>query len=304
MKRALIVLALLAFAGCGGKAEVPTGGKVSVTVSQNFGETRLEPTASQTAAEQDTVVNVLEAARFQVRANGATVEEIDGVSSGRQGGRPVQWYSFVNGIATPEGAAERRLYKNDRIWYDLHESTAGGKVQAVVGSFPEPFRSGIDGKKYPIRIVCMAPEDRSCDEVEERLQAAGVTKLTRSNLESSPGQVLRVLVGTWKELRKDIAARTLETGPLESGVFAKPNVAGDQIQLLDPEGEVEKTLGPGSGLVAATTFLEQRPTWLITGTDDVGVAAAAAALTEDMLRYRFALAIEQGQGVPLPVGTP
>ena len=295
------VLALLA-AGCGSKAEVPTGGRVTVTVSQDFGETRLAPTRGQTAAEADKVLDVLERSQFEVRATGATVDEIDGLSGGLEDGKPVQWFPYVNGIAALDGAADRKLYKNDRIWYDHH--VTGSKVQAVVGSFPQPFTGGIDGKKYPIRLVCMAPEDRSCDEVEERLEQAGVRGLTRSNLESSPGQVLRVLVGTWKELRKDIAARELEKGPSVSGVFAKPNAAGTQLELLNADGEVEKTLGPGSGLVAATTFLEQRPTWLITGTDDVGVAAAAAALTEDMLRFRFALAIEAGRGVPLPVEGP
>ena len=295
------VLALLA-AGCGSKAEVPTGGRVTVTVSQDFGETRLAPTRGQTAAEADKVLDVLERSQFEVRATGATVDEIDGLSGGLEDGKPVQWFPYVNGIASLEGAATRKLYKGDRIWYDHHAT--GSKVQAVVGSFPQPFTGGIDGKKYPIRLVCMAPEDRSCDEVEERLEQAGVRGLTRSNLESSPGQVLRVLVGTWKELRKDIAARELEKGPSVSGVFAKPNAAGTQLELLNADGEVEKTLGPGSGLVAATTFLEQRPTWLITGTDDVGVAAAAAALTEDMLRFRFALAIEAGRGVPLPVEGP
>jgi len=295
------VLALLA-AGCGSKAEVPTGGRVTVTVSQDFGETRLAPTRGQTAADEDQVLDVLERSQFEVRASGATVDEIDGLSGGRQDGTPVEWFPYVNGIASLEGAATRKLYKGDRIWYDHHAT--GSKVQAVVGSFPQPFTGGIDGKKYPIRLVCMAPEDRSCDEVEERLGQAGVRGLTRSNLESSPGQVLRVLVGTWKEMRKDIAARELEKGPGVSGVFAKPNAAGDQLELLDANGETVKTLGPGSGLVAATTFLEQRPTWLITGTDDVGVAAAAAALTEDQLRFHFALAIEAGRGVPLPVQGP
>ena len=56
--------------------------------------------------------------------------------------------------------------------------------------------------------------------------------------------------------------------------------------------------------MAATSYQEERPTWLITGTDDVGVAAAAAALTEDQLRDHFALAIEAGRGVPLPLEGP
>jgi hypothetical protein len=47
-----------------------------------------------------------------------------------------------------------------------------------------------------------------------------------------------------------------------------------------------------------------QPRWLITGTDDVGVAAAAAALSEDQLHYHFALAIEAGRGVALPLAGP
>ena len=47
-----------------------------------------------------------------------------------------------------------------------------------------------------------------------------------------------------------------------------------------------------------------RPTWIITGTDDVGVAAAAAALTEDQLANHFAVAVEKGRGVSLPLNTP
>ena len=303
MKRVILAAVLAAFAaGCGSKAEVPTGGRVSVTVSQDFGEIRLAPTRGLTAAGSDTVLDVLSGLQFEVRATGPVVDEIDGLSGGLQDGKPVEWFSYVNGIATPDGAAERKLYRGDRIWYDHHAS--GSKVHAVVGSFPQPFATGIDGKKLPIRVVCMAPEDRSCDEVEERLEAAGIRGLTRSNLESSPGEVLRVLVGKWSQVRKDIAARTLEAGPRESGVFGRMTPSGNEIELLDADGNLEKTLGAGSGLVAATAYRDQRPTWMVTGTDEVGVAAAAAALTEDMLRFRFALAIEQGQGIPLPVEGP
>jgi hypothetical protein len=73
---------------------------------------------------------------------------------------------------------------------------------------------------------------------------------------------------------------------------------------MDAAGKSQRTLGPGSGLVAAMSYLDHRPTWVITGTDDVGVAAAAAALTEDQLRHHFALAIEAGRGVPLPLEAP
>ena len=95
--------------------------------------------------------------------------------------------------------------------------------------------------------------------------------------------MLRVKVGVWADLRRDPAVRRLEEGPRASGVYARPSAAGDALALLDPEGETVRTLGPGSGLVAATTLGGEAPTWIVTGTDAVGLAAAAAQLEEDAL---------------------
>jgi hypothetical protein len=296
----------LAFAGCGfGPADVQSGGSVSVTVSQDFGASRTAPTSREQAREGETVMRLLQRSfDVKTRFGGNFVQEIDGVSGGREDGRRVDWFYYVNGIEASEGAGERRLYPGDRVWWDHHGWEAAMRVPAVVGSFPEPFRSGRAGKKLPIKLVCLAPEARSCDEVEARLRDAGVRNVARSNLESSVGEVLRILVGPWADVRQDIVARQLEEGPEVSGVFARPNPAGNEIELIDADGRADQTLGAGSGLVAATSYQEYPPTWLITGTDDVGVAAAAAALSEDGLRYHFALAIEAGKGVPLPLETP
>jgi Domain of unknown function (DUF4430) len=306
MKRLGLLAAVLLLAGCGfGKAEKQSGGSVTVTVSTDFGRRALAPTSRQTAREGETVMRLLQRS-FDVstRFGGNFVQEIDGVSGGREDGRRVDWFYYVNGIESSMGAGERKLYPGDRVWWDHHDWETTMRVPAVVGAFPEPFRSGQDGKKLPIRLVCLVSEDRSCDEVVERLGDAGVRNIARSNLESSPGEVLRILVGKWSDVRKDIASRQLEEGPQVSGVFAKPAASGASIALIDPDGQSERTLGPGSGLIAATSYQDDHPTWIITGTDDVGVAAAAAAFTEDQLRSHFALAIEAGRGVPLPLEGP
>jgi hypothetical protein len=289
MKRlAVLLLAALVLAGCGFGAGKKSGGSVTVTVSQDFGGRRLLQRSFD----------------VQTRFGGNFVQEIDGVSGGREDGQRVDWFYYVNGIESSQGAGERKLHDGDRVWWDHHDWESAMRVPAVVGAFPEPFKSGQDGHKLPIRLVCMGTENRSCDEVETRLGNAGIRNIARSNLESSPGQVLRVIVGRWSEVRKDLASRQLEAGPEVSGVFAKPSVSGKEIELMDAAGKSQRTLGPGSGLVAAMSYLDHRPTWVITGTDDVGVAAAAAALTEDQLRHHFALAIEAGRGVPLPLEAP
>ncbi len=297
-------LAALAAGGCGLGAGSSTG-EVTVTVSRDFGETKLQPVKEEKARKGETVMRLLQRTfSVKTRYGGGFVQEIDGVAGGRENGRQVDWFYYVNGVEAGEGAAERKLADGDRVWWDHHDWEAAMRVPAVVGSFPEPFMSGVGGRRLPVKVVCMDRTGRSCDEVETRLRAAGVEGLARSSLEQSVGQVLRVLVGEWREVRKDIAARQLESGPGSSGVYARPAAAGARIDLLDARGKVARTLGAGGGLVAATSFADQRPTWLITGTDEVGVAAAAAALTEEQLMSHFALAIEAGRGVPLPVEEP
>jgi hypothetical protein len=188
------------------------------------------------------------------------------------------------------------------VWWDRHDWTATETIPAVVGSFPEPFESGSGGKRLPIVLVCLGTVGHSCDEVEKRLDAEHVTGVARATLPQSVGQhTLRLVVGTWADVRKDVAARTLEDGPGASGVYAKPSADGRSIALLDPDGRVAQRLGADDGLVAATQYQGQGPTWIVTGTDQVGVAAAAAALNEPELQNHFAVAVDNGTGVPVPV---
>jgi hypothetical protein len=312
MRRALAtvsVLAALAAAasGCGLGPGEETAGDGSLTVTRDFGA---EPIGRHTVAgvsESDTVMRLLQRDfEVETRYGGNFVQEIDGVAGGREGGRRADWFYYVNGIESGVGAGERRVEPGDRIWWDHHDWGGAMRVPAVVGSFPEPFVSGIEGRKLPVRLVCLGEgADAACDEVETRLRDAGVTDTARSVLEQSAGrEVLRVLVGPWSQLRRDTAARKLEGGPQQSGVFARPAEAGNEIALLDDGGGVDRTLGPGGGLLAATRIEAQQPTWIVTGVDAAGVSAAAAALTEDELQDHFAIAVEQGRGVPLPVTEP
>jgi hypothetical protein len=301
----LCALAALPVAGCGFGSGESTG-EVSLTVTRDFGGERLhEGVDEQSASEGDTVMRLLQRSYdVATRFGGGFVQEIDGVAGGREDGRRVDWFYYVNGIEASVGAAERRVAAGERVWWDRHPWEAAQQIPAVVGSFPEPFATGIEGKRFPIRLVCAGPE-RPCDEVETRLGDAGAKAVSRSVLEQSSGkEVLRVVVGRWADLRRDPAVRRVERGPSASGVFAKPTAAGDAIALLDAEGRTVRTLRAGSGLVAATSEEGQGPTWIVTGTDDVGVAAAAAALTEERLDQHFALAIEAGRDVPVPVAEP
>jgi hypothetical protein len=309
-RRLALLLAAAACAlpasGCGFGSGEQQASDGALTVTRDFGEESLGRRKTAGVSESDTVMRLLQSDfEVETRYGGNFVQEIDGVAGGREGGRRVDWFYYVNGIESEVGAAERRVKPGDRIWWDHHDWSAAMRIPAVVGSFPQPFTSGNSGRRLPVRLVCLGGADASCDEVQTRLSDAGVDDVGRSVLEQSAGaEVLRVVVGPWREVRKDTAARKLESGPAASGVFARPSRAGDRIDLLDEDGRTETTIGRGGGLLAATRIEAQQPTWLVTGIDATGVAAAAAALTESELRDHFAIAVEEGRTVPLPVATP
>lgn len=309
MRRASLLIALVLAAalagGCGLGAGDSKEGSASLLVTRDFGSRQIGTGDVDPIPGGETAMRMLQR-DFDVdtRYGGGFVQSINGVAGGREDGRPVDWFYYVNGVLADRGAAAHELAPGDRIWWDHHDWGASQDVRAVVGAFPEPFVSGTDGKRLPVRLDCAADAEEVCDEVSERLSEVGVNA-GRSSASGFGGEgVLRVKVGRWAEVRNDSAVRRLEDGPRASGVFARPSPAGDAIELLDARGEAERTLGPGGGLVAATRMGGEAPTWIVTGTDDVGLAAAAAQLQESALRNRFAIAVEAGRPTSLPLLPP
>jgi hypothetical protein len=309
MRRVALLLSLVlvapAVAGCGLGAGDSKEGGASVLVTRDFGTREIGSGDVDPIPGGETAMRMLQRDfDVETRYGGGFVQAINGVAGGREDGRPVDWFYYVNGVLADRGAAAHELEPGDKIWWDHHDWGASQDIRAVVGAFPEPFVSGTDGKRLPVRIDCAADAAEVCDEVGERLSEVGV-KAGRSGAGGFGGEgVLRVKVGRWAEVRNDAAVRRLEEGPRASGVFARPNAAGDKIELLDARGEVERTLGPGGGLVAATRVGGEAPTWVVTGTDAVGVAAAAAQLQESALENHFAIAVEDGRPTPLPLLLP
>ena len=299
---ALLVLAALAAGGCGVGAGESEREGATLTVTRDFGARVLLQRQAAEVPGGETVMRFLQRnTDVETGYGGRFVDAIASVRSGRARGEQRDWFYYVNGIEASEGAVERDLAGGDRVWWDYRDWSAAMRVPAVVGSFPEPFLSGVEGKRLPVRLDCAQAAQGPCDEVAERLGAAGV-KAGRSAAGGFGGEgLLRIKVGVWADLRRDAAVRRLEEGPQVSGVYARPTAAGDALALLDAEGAAVRTLGPGSGLVAATKLAGEAPTWVVTGTDAVGLAAAAAQLGRDALADRFAIAVEDGRPVSLPV---
>jgi len=285
---ALLALGLAlaaALAGCG-LSSGAGGTSVRVLVTRDFGTKQVGARIYQDLPSSDTATHLL-ARDFHVAAG--------------RGRLPAGWFLAINGIGSQAGAVDATVHDGDAIWWDRHDSSATRGVPAVVGSFPEPFAHGSGGKRYPVVLECADDVDAACTTASDRLGAVGAIA-GRQALGTGVGQdTTRVFVGRWSELRGDPALALIDQGPAASGVYVRFSSDGRRMGLLDPAGGVVQTLGAGAGLVAATRFEQQAPTWVLTGTDVAGVAAAARALDERTLARRFALALNGSEPIGLPV---
>ena len=302
--RARILLAALAVAlacgGCGLGAGAARKGGVRLTVTRGFGSRQIHLVTRSKVPGSETVMRALERSfTVSTRYGGGFVQSIDGLSPS---GARTDWFYYVNGVQAAKGAATTAVHAGDRIWWDLHDWSATESIPAVVGSFPEPFTSGIGGKRYPVTLECASDVSAACARVTKAFDRIHVPVSSQLLGAGSGVATLGVVVGTWSDIRSQVAAQLIAHGPGASGVYARfSEPRGSALELLDPSGRVARTLGAGAGLVAATADSNAVPTWMITGTDPNGVAAAAVALTPGALRNHFAVAVSGAQQLPVPL---
>jgi hypothetical protein len=302
-RRLAVGLCAVAVAGCGTGPGASPNEAVGLTVTRDFGRSQVLALDRAQVRGADTVMRVLQRnAMVGTRFGGDFVQEINGVKGGRHAGRPVHWFFYVNGIQAEKGATAVDVHGGDRLWWDHHDWGVTPDIPAAVGSFPEPFLHGIDGKRLPVRVECDDPRAGACGAVADKLIELGVPAGRSSLSRSAADQSLRVLVGTWQRLRgRDAESDSIDEGPRSSGVYARFDKAGAQLDVLDPRGRVAKSLGAGTGLVAATRARNRQPVWFVTGTDEAGVQSAARAFDESVLSNRFALAISDDLPVSVPL---
>jgi Domain of unknown function (DUF4430) len=304
------VLAVLAVAallgGCGlGAGEEQQGG-AELRVTRDFGHEELGSARLDTLREDQTVMRLLRS-EFDVetRYGGRFVQAIDGLEGAGPAGTS-DWFFFVNGIESGEGAAEYELSPGDRVQWDHRRWAAAMRVPAIVGAFPEPFLHGIQGERRPVRVECDEDESAPCQEARRALDSAGVP--TSGSSLGAPGTeaVTRLVVARWPRARIVRGAPTLEEGPEASGVFARFAEDGRSLELLDAEGEPARTVRPGDGtaLVAALRPRAEELLWLVTALDRKGLRAGVAALEEDRLRDAFAVAVTGQTVEKLPLIEP
>jgi hypothetical protein len=264
---------------------------VSVAVTRDFGA---EPVASAppVAVRGTTKVTDVVGSVAKGLVSGLAYRSVEGVVG--------DWRLFVNGVLV-KNAGTAKVRPDDRIWLDLVPAGTP-PIPAVVGAYPEPFVHGTGGRRVPTRVECADPDSAACDAVATRLADLGVVAARGGIGAGTNDETARVLVGTWTDLRATRSEPVLrmDEGPSRSGIFARFTSDGRGLEVLDGGGEVARTLGGSSGIVAATRIEERQPVWLVSGTDDAAVEAAATLLDEATLTTKHALAVQDDRGVAVP----
>lgn len=309
MSRKRLLAVVLACSGaittaCGiGAGATPTGAALLVT--QGFGAQTLLQSRTPKISGADTVMRLLERnASVKTRYGGGFVASVNGHAGGTQNGQPDDWFYYVNGVEAGKGAAATKVHNGDHIWWDRHVWAATENIPAVVGSYPEPFRDGYGGTRYPVRVECTQPHTKACDKVYRALGAEQIVVGLGCLDCAAYNKSLRVVIGPYSTLAIDRTADLLRDGPSVSGVYARFIDGGRKLELLGQTGQVVKTLGAGAGLIAATRMNGAPPVWFVTGTDAAGVAAAVQAFNAGTLDGHFAVAIANDVAQPLPLGGP
>ena len=272
----LALACAMALCGCGlGAGRTP--GAVRLTVTSGFGAEVLHAAPHPKISGQDTVLSLL-LRNYSVRTRygGAFVQGIGGLDGGESGGRPQLVLLRQRGRGSEGGRGDRRPRGRSHLVgparLERHRGRAGGG-RLLPGAVPRRHRR--QAHACPRRML--ARGRRACQTVQRNCAKAGVpAAIGRSEPAAGP-QLLRVLVGPWRELRAERQLQTIEQGPRESGVYATPDAEGTTLTLLDKDGRPVRKLAAGAGLIAATAGQERVPIWAVTGTDARGVALAAGA---------------------------
>ncbi len=233
--------------------------------------------------------------KVSTRFGGGFVQTIGDTAKGRDARTAAQSTGSSTSTARAvRRGARRRSYPRagDRVWWDLHDWAATPDVNAVVGSFPEPFLHGARGRSPTGAPGVRAGRD---ERLRDRRRAAEGDRCRTY----PPGRHRDGGDPARRPGARRAVARTagrhpphggLERGPAASGVFARPASGGGSIAVLDARGAVcphPARPAPGSS-PRPRRPAAPRP-GSSPGTDARGVARAAAALTEQALDARFAV---------------
>ncbi|MCW2925362.1 MAG: hypothetical protein JWM98_2766, partial [Thermoleophilia bacterium] len=327
---ALLVLAsALACAGCDGsflrKDPTTNSGRVlgqrAWVVLTTDGGRRLVTRRSVRIQHGDTALDMLAQVGDVRFAPDGTIAQVNGEGGGALrtfGPEQASWYYRVDGIESLGVKPDRFMVKpGQSIWWDLRRYDTYERLPVAVGLFPEPLWSGWRNARRPVRISYGSgfkkDADYFHDSVFRKLDPdvvsiggddggvggvggeAGAGDNEVKTVVAVRPKAANLIIGRWEQLFLDPYLTDINLDSQRYGITTY--IAGrTEIVRQDPDMDFPQPLRDAEGLVwAATTDGEPDGTiaFVITGTTDEGVHAAARALRTGQCQFYLACAVDR-----------
>lgn len=245
---------------------------------------------------------------------GSFISGINGVSSSMKGadGRRWDWFYYVNGVCADVGPLDYEMQPGDSIWWDYHGWQGSGAANSTVtGGYQALFTLGYDGRSGQVQLIFADGYEETAAAIGEQMEAMGADGIRLQGLESSEGLISdrigpTLVIGDWQGLSQVAFLSDLNERYEKTGQFQYYSNSGT-LDLMSPLNETAMTLEQGSGSIFThgEGLGDENPLWILTGTDNEGVAKAAELLTKnrDVLRNTYSLAVEGDTVITLPMVT-
>ena len=289
----VILFSLIAFAGgCGTappEAIRETSVEVNLWVTRDFGKENLFNSQLDVAPGCSVLSLLQEHLEVETEYGGGFVSAINGLQSGYSGqngenGRMADWFYYVNGILSEQGAADYVPAAGDIIWWDYHPWGGISFTPAVVGAFPQPFTGGYRDKNPGTLILAGDACDGFAEQFGTFLAERGTEELEVDSYQEERAvnrSQMVVVIALWEELFRSSFWEGVQEHRDRTGWFAEltPRCFYPLDLNADRQGEgyterVGAVLATGSGMG------DPYPLWLVTATDLEGLSGVVEALIQ------------------------
>ncbi|SFG24414.1 protein of unknown function [Desulfotomaculum arcticum] len=287
--------------------EPSSGPIVSLWVTSDFAGEEIFAREVPRASGESVMSILQDNLQVKTQYGGGFVESINGLASGYTGAdkKKKDWFYYMNGIITAVGAMDYRPVSGEIIWWDYHDWGSTVFTPAVIGAFPEPFRSGYRGVNPGTMVLATS----GCESLGQQL-ALYLRNLGAKDIEVNPydedllaeNKKITLVVGLWHELEKSPYWQGMQKQRHKTGLFVE--LASDYFAALSTNGTISRRFNENVGAIIATGtgMGDSSPVWLVTGLDQNGLESAVKILTENTgaVKQHFGALVVDGQVIAVP----
>ena len=288
----------------------PVEAQATVVIAQDFGKELILERKVNIGADNSAMAALQMVADVETKYGGGFVSSINGISSEYEGANSNKkdWFFCINGIASNLGARDYILQDGDVEHWDFRNWSYHQFIPAIIGDFPQPFRSGYQDKLKPTSVVYEEAFSAEAEALVGKMKGYGVIEVSAVCCDllsdEAKGNSNLIIIS----LLDNTLISELNKAHKKLGFYVY--IEQDKLIVLDAEGNISVKYGEGCGLIQAT----QNPwnpkgigsgenvVWMVTGVDVNGVRSAVEVLTNnsDELRHAFSLVIKDNAVMKIP----